>query len=232
VPFPRSGHGNKTSGSGSKKDKGKAKADQNLQQHQTYTPRTLQAPALEGRRIEESRSKSIERWPSGDAAARVKPKARRGSDTKIWTGESDSAGSSVSFWFFRLHHLSRNAPVLRASSRASRAGAEQVRTCVGSVAEQAACWSSLLPPSTLSLQSSQARTFVVGSSSGIVMPNAAPKYAAERRGSAVLQRKHWCRCQQHRPAYGLWGRRRTQRTRAHCSPPRAARRAGAKATRS
>jgi len=88
VPFPSAADG--------KKDKGKAKA---TNQH---SPKALKRPSSKGG-SKSLRSKSIERWPqalrgtnsiSTSELQGSNSKARRGSDTKIWTGEMDIAGSS------------------------------------------------------------------------------------------------------------------------------------------
>ena len=88
VPFPSTTDG--------KKDKGKAKA---TNQH---SPKALKRPSSKSG-SKSLRSKSIERWPQGLRGTNSistselqgsNPKARRGSDTKIWTGEMEIAGSS------------------------------------------------------------------------------------------------------------------------------------------
>jgi len=185
VPFPGSAHENRTSGSSGKKDKGKAKANQNLQRHQTHTPRTLKRLQSKGG-SKSLRSKSIERWSSRDALQGSNPKARRGSDTKIWTGESDSAGSSRvpsgSSSSSPVEKRARFASIFQGiSSWRPNKYAPQVSTTSTNKQQHVIVAS---PTEYNGLQSSQARTFVVGSSSGIVMPNPTPN---TRRSEEALR---------------------------------------------
>ena len=195
VPFP----GN----SDSRKDKGKAKATQQNQQQQP-SPRTLKRPNSKGG-SKSLRSKSIERWPqtlrgTGVSMSELQgsnPKARRGSDTKIWTGEMDRAGSSRG-----ASGSSASSPITPNTPNHAvngRSGTVEKRARFASIFQgwrpnkYAAASTSTTrhhvvvasPTEYAQLQSSEARQFVVGSSSRIVMPS--PTTPNTRRSEEALR---------------------------------------------
>jgi hypothetical protein len=186
----------------SKKDKGKAKATQQNQQQQ-HSPKTLKRPNSKGG-SKSLRSKSIERWPqalrgtyaSTDELQGSNPKARRGSDTKIWTGEMDGGRSRGASGSSTSSPITPNAPNHAVNGRP---GTVEKRARFASIFQgwrpnkyAAAATSTTRhhvvvasPTEYAQLQSSEPRQFVVGSSSRIVMPS--PTTPNTRRSEEALR---------------------------------------------
>jgi len=217
VPFPRSGMAIRPVESGSKKDKGKRRRTKTCK-HQNIYAEDTQALHSKGAGSKSLRPSDRE-VAVGDALQGSKPK-QDVVGPKIWTGESVQQEARVSLLVLFVYITCRETrPFCEHLPGHLELAPEQVRTVLAvSPNKQHVVVAS--PTEYTQLQSSQARTFVVGSSSGIVMPNAAPNTRLAKRLCGTTA-KH-CRCQQHRPAYGLWGRRRrSERGRtAHRRAPR------------